>query len=41
LYSEGLNEFFWAWLEVAYHQKPHGSLKKTPKNYGAVSIGRD
>jgi putative transposase len=27
---EELNNYFWAWLEV-YHQKPHGSLKKTPK----------
>ena len=27
---EELNEYFWAWLEV-YHQKPHGSLKKSPK----------
>lgn len=26
-----LNDYFWSWLEVAYHQKPHGSLKKTPK----------
>lgn len=25
-----LNDYFWAWLEI-YHQKPHGSLKKTPK----------
>ncbi len=25
-----LNNYFWAWLEV-YHQKPHGTLKKTPK----------
>lgn len=28
---EELNKYFWSWLEVAYHQKPHGSLKKTPK----------
>ncbi len=28
---EQLNEYFWAWLEVAYHQKPHGALKQTPK----------
>ena len=28
---EELNKYFWAWLEVAYHQKPHGSLKKAPK----------
>lgn len=27
---EELNNYFWAWLEV-YHQKPHGSFKKTPK----------
>ena len=27
---EELNKYFWAWLEI-YHQKPHGSLKKTPK----------
>jgi transposase InsO family protein len=27
---EELNKRFWAWLEL-YHQKPHGSLKKTPK----------
>ena len=28
---EELNKYFWSWLEVAYHQRPHGSLKKTPK----------
>lgn len=27
---EELNKYFWAWLEF-YHQKSHGSLKKTPK----------
>lgn len=27
---EELNNYFWAWLEI-YHQKPHGSLKKSPK----------
>ncbi|MBM3459301.1 MAG: DDE-type integrase/transposase/recombinase, partial [Armatimonadetes bacterium] len=26
-----LNEFFWAWLEVAYHNKPHGATKHTPR----------
>lgn len=29
---EQLNQYFWAWLEVAYHQKPHGALKQTPKD---------
>ncbi len=28
---EQLNQYFWAWLEVAYHQRPHGALKQTPK----------
>ncbi len=28
---EELNEYFWSWLEIAYHQKVHGTLKKTPK----------
>ncbi|MEX2372826.1 MAG: DDE-type integrase/transposase/recombinase, partial [Dehalococcoidia bacterium] len=28
---EELNQYFWAWLEIAYHQKPHGSIKRTPK----------
>jgi hypothetical protein len=27
-----LNEYFWAWLEVAYHRKVHGVLKQTPKD---------
>lgn len=27
---EQLNELFWAWLEVAYHQRVHGVTKQTP-----------
>lgn len=26
-----LNEFFWAWLELGYHQKKHGSTKQLPR----------
>lgn len=26
-----LNEFFWAWLEVAYLSRPHGSTHQTPR----------
>jgi transposase InsO family protein len=29
---EQLNEYFCAWLEVAYHRKVHGVLKQTPKD---------
>lgn len=27
---EELNDLFWAWLEVEYHQKPHGETKEPP-----------
>lgn len=28
---EQLNEYFWSWLEVSYHQRPHGAFKQTPR----------
>lgn len=31
-----LNEYFWAWLEVAYHRKLHGTLKRTPQDQFAA-----